>query len=231
MTSTTKKGILKDDWVTTTKRYVGFLDIMGFKDMVLKSKNDDIYDMMKRIDNHLKSNLKTSSILASKNLIKTTTFSDSIIIYSKSDSKESLKSFVLYLSWFYFQLLIEKIPFKGAVALGEMTVDSVRSIYFGQPLIDAYLLQEELNFYGIVVHCSAHEKMESTEVSSDIRNYACNFKKGISEHLTIYTGKLNDKEKDKIFNSLRSMRFKTSGHIRKYIDLTEKYFENMCNNQ
>lgn len=229
MTSTSKRDIPENDWVTTTKRYVGFIDIMGFKDMVVRSKKDEIYNMMKRIDDHLKSNLKNTSFITSRNLIKTTTFSDSIIIYSKSDDLESLKSFVFYLSCLYFQLLIEEIPFKGAVAFGEMTVDSVRSIYFGQPLIDAYLLQEELNFYGIVVHCTAHEKLESSEVSADVKNYACNFKKGISEHLTIYTGKLNNEEKDQIFNSLKKMRYKTSGHIRKYIDLTEMYFKNMCN--
>jgi hypothetical protein len=33
-----------------------------------------------------------------------------------------------------------------------MTLDYEKSIFFGQPLVDAFLLQDELKFYGIVVH-------------------------------------------------------------------------------
>lgn len=55
-------------------------------------------------------------------------------------------------------LFISKIPFRGSIAYGEMTVDLENSIFFGQPLIDAYLLGEQLQSYGIACHASAEKK-------------------------------------------------------------------------
>ena len=49
-----------DDWPVTTKRYVGYIDIMGFKDMVTRNTHDAIYQMMKKIDD--KKNLAKVSI-------------------------------------------------------------------------------------------------------------------------------------------------------------------------
>jgi len=40
--------------------------------------------------------------------------------------------------------------YEGGEAFGNMTLTS-KSIFFGQPLVDAYLLQEELNFYSVVI--------------------------------------------------------------------------------
>ena len=40
----------KSIWTITTDRFVGFIDIMGFKDMVMRSSHDDIYRMMKVIN-------------------------------------------------------------------------------------------------------------------------------------------------------------------------------------
>lgn len=39
-----------NNWQITTNRFVGFIDIMGFKDMVARSSHEDIYDMMKKIN-------------------------------------------------------------------------------------------------------------------------------------------------------------------------------------
>ena len=44
------KTLSKADWEITTDRYVAFIDIMGFKDMVARSTHDEIYQMMKEID-------------------------------------------------------------------------------------------------------------------------------------------------------------------------------------
>ena len=48
---------------------------------------------------------------------------------------------------------------KGAIAFGEMTVDTNNSLYFGQPLIDAYELHKEIKLYGVVLHHTAQRQI------------------------------------------------------------------------
>jgi hypothetical protein len=232
----------KNPWDITANRYVAYLDIMGFKDMVARSTHDQIYSMMKEINNEVKSNTEIRWIKGPIKYVETTTYSDSLIIYSKDDSYESLYSFICAVSATNFTLLSKAIPHKGAVAFGTMTLDNENSIFFGQPLIDAYLLQEELNFYGIVAHATAERSIMSGRDKDNrmlmISDYSCPFKKGNSIHLVItplflYKEMSYDEEKEKLFlmmhemlmSSFSKMRFLTSGYLRKYIDNTESYLQ------
>jgi hypothetical protein len=230
-------------WEISTNRYVAFIDIMGFKDMVARTPHIDIYDLMKRIESKKKYINGIGWKGNKSELVRTTTYSDSIMLYSKEDSYDSLYSLICTVAAFTNELFLECIPHKGAIAYGFMTLDTENSIYFGQPLIDAYLLQEELYFYGIVVHASAENEMEIFKKEDLLipfcKNYLCPFKNGSSEHLAIIpitagiylSDDINNDEEDaeaknsreKLFESIKNLRFKTSGHLRKYIDNTKLY--------
>ncbi|MDQ7947260.1 MAG: hypothetical protein REI78_05880 [Pedobacter sp.] len=221
-----------DEWKVTTKRFVAFIDIMGFKDMVARKSHNEIYKMMIKIDDRkaLNENIKWGD--REEKLVSSTTYSDSIMIYSKDNSLESLRSFVCTVSGLSDDLLLEGIPHKGAFAFGTMTLDKDKSIYFGQPLIDAYLLQEEIYFYGIIGHASAELEISNIadgEHVSFLKNYPCPLKGSISNHLVIYPMDANilkpgDKEdSEKLMKAVRDLRYNTSGHLRKYIDNTENF--------
>jgi len=221
-----------DDWISTTNRFVGFIDIMGFKDLVARTPHQDIYQMMQKLTKSLKFNESIEWAKVKTKLVRSTTYSDSIIIYSKDNSYESLYSLICSISSLTYDMFIEGIPHKGAIAFGEMTLDNSNSIYFGQPLIDAYLLQEELNFYGFVVHSTAQIHIDKFMGEKGIpftHTYLCPFKSGASKHLTIYpiyAGEVKDDEEEdqnKLINAIANLRYKTSGHLRKYIDSTEAY--------
>ena len=206
---------------------------MGFKNIVATSTHEEVYEMMKKINGHRESNASIDWIEENPHLIKTTTYSDSIIIYSKDDSDESLYSIINTVSALTNDLFSDGIPHKGAIAHGTMTLDTKNSIFFGQPLIDAYLIQEDLGFYGIVVHGTAEKiVVKSPHKSQFIKNYLCPFKNGSSFHLTIYPMFADEKEgsplrdkRDKIHSSLQEFRFTTSGSLRRYIDNTKAYLE------
>lgn len=234
-----KKASPESDWAITANRYVAYFDIMGFKDMVLRISHDEVYKMMKKIDENIKEKASINWKGQTSKIIKTTNYSDSIIIYSKDDTKISLSSFICTVSAFTNDLLTEGIPHRGAVAFGKMTLDDVNSIFFGQPLIDAYLLQEELEFYGVIAHATIENEIEEKHKTDKIpfmRNYLCNLKKGNSLHLTIIPAFLIvASPKAQIFSedllaSCRKMRLKTSGHLRKYIDNTELYLKTIKEN-
>jgi|GEM_PF-6524711 len=73
-----------NDWITTTERYVGYIDIMGFKDMVARNSHEQIYEMMKKLDTKIKFNESMAWGGRDESLIRTTTYSDSIMIYRKT---------------------------------------------------------------------------------------------------------------------------------------------------
>jgi hypothetical protein len=225
-------------WNVTARRFVAFIDIMGFKDMVSRNSHAKIYEMMQQIDYSRKHNERVQWTTNASTLIKTTTYSDSIMIYSKDDSIDSLRSLVYSVSGLSNDLLFKGIPHKGAVALGEMTLDYANSIFFGQPLIDAYLLQDELVFYGIVVHATAEEEIDKANQEKKtinfVKRYLCPFKAGSSYHLTIYplysdpsVLKMEKYTEDgaKLSKSVTALKYRTSGHLRKYVDNTETYLK------
>jgi hypothetical protein len=251
-----------ENWEITRERYVAFIDIMGFKDMLFRKNSAEIYNMMKgihdvvQLDNagilpmqamqspekmsalvftngeikggSFRTNLNTDSdeILIKSNRVRSAMYSDSIMLYTKDNSPQSRQLLEMSLSAILDYMYAESIPFKGAMAKGEMTIDVESSIYFGQPLTDAYLLQEELHFYGIVLHGSAQFGPALVTLTRNVFPIECHFKNGKSEHHCIIPGILifiQQEAAQKIANGLEKMRISTSGHLRRYIDNTEDF--------
>lgn len=232
-------------WKVTAERYVGYIDIMGFKDMVMRSSHEEVYEMMKKMEKNKKRQAETDWLgkgdesKIKPDLIKTTNYSDSIIIYSKDSSYDSLYYFLCVVAGITSDLFLEKIPHKGAFAFGTMTLDTDNSIFFGQPLIDAYLLQEELAFYGVVSHGTADREIESHDINRLVflKSYPCPFKSATTTHLTIYPlyshpssskQKFEEQLKKKqsnLLESINKLRYRTSGFLRKYIDNTDAYLK------
>jgi len=226
----------ENKWEITAKRYVVYIDIMGFKDLVARMPHDQVYELMKRIDNIKKHVENVEWVKQKAGLVKTTTYSDSIILYSKDDSFESFDFIVSTTAGLINYLFIEGIPFKGAVAFGLMTLDTGKSIFFGQPLIDAYLLQDEIHFYGILFHATVEQEilLKKYKWPPFTLAYLCNLKTGSAKHMTIYPMharmKNSEKFKEKYFDlvkAIKALRLKTSGHLRRYIDNTEQYLSNI----
>ena len=229
------KKQVDNGWPITAERFVAFIDIMGFKDLIMRSTHNQVYKMMRTINEQRRHNADIQWLGITEKLIRTMTYSDSIMIYSKDDSTKSFDSISNTISGLSYDLFIEGIPHKGALAFGTMTIDSEDSIFFGQPLIDSYLLQEELSFYGVLLHGSVEKKIYSSKYDIGglfIKDYICPLKNGASHHLTIFPMFLDESENSKykqnqkeLFEAIIKFRHGTSGHLRKYIDNTENYFK------
>jgi hypothetical protein len=229
MTAINQVNSINDTWLVLQNRYVGYVDIMGFKDLVARKSHDQIYKMMQEIIKATRFAEKITSYFPRKEngLIKIMTYSDSIMIYSKDDSPASLESFIDAVSSLSLDLFESGIPHKGAVAFGSMTLDFTNNIFFGQPLIDAYLLQEELNYYGVVVHSTA-EYRRGFKTNQAILLHNCPFKNGFGSHYTvtpvIFIENLeNINAYNNFIKKVIRLRINTSGSLRKYIDNTVKY--------
>lgn len=225
----------------TKKRFVVFLDIMGFKERVARNTQESLYkeltDFNKDITTIINShkNLKVAqpfkqtdnSDIALKSEeeedeILLAQFSDSIVIFTNGNTKENL----LTVSNVAKQIMIsaikreKPIPLKGALAEGDITCDMVKQLFFGQALIDAYLLEENIQYYGIVVHHSAEQS---------VKNYATEiFKNNL---VPLKSGKINHYELvwydgcEDVKLGLERIRLSVSDSPRKYVDNTNNIID------
>lgn len=209
------------DWLITTERYVAFLDIMGFKEMVIRNTHNNIYLKLKDIS-------EMGSFIGE--IIKevyVTIFSDSIILFSKDNSEKSFKEITKAALVLLAKSIKLGLGIKGGLAKGIITVDRNNQIYFGQPIIDAYMLEEDLNYYGLVVHHSAENDIkEYKAIYSNCYYLKCKtfFKSGQINHYNLdwfcAYGEDRKKSTEELNKYLDNIAMSVSGNPRKYIDNT-----------
>lgn len=220
------------------KRFVVFLDIMGFKDRVARNTPENLYaeltEFNKDITNIINSSKEVDSDSLSQNIgtseaslnissvpkdkIMLAQFSDSIVLFSTDNSQESL----LAISNVAIQIMAsavmrdKPIPLKGALAEGNITCDPPKQLFFGQALIDAYLLEENVQYYGIVVHHSAEQSVINSG-NQMFKNTLIPLKSGKIYHyeLVWYNDAIDD-----IKSGLDRIRLSVSDSPRKYVDNT-----------
>lgn len=89
-------------------------------------------------------------------------FSDSILIVDES-TRKGFNRISKVAAGLMRVSLEHKFPIKGAISKGLFTYDEGKQLFFGRAIVDAFLLQEQVHYYGIVAHHSMEE---------DIREYA-----------------------------------------------------------
>lgn len=139
--------------------YVLYADIMGFKDRVMRTQHQDLEKdfegLITGLDAWFVPNKKAQTF-------KVSFFSDSILIVD-ADTKEGFNRISKAAAGLMQVSLEHKFPLKGVITKGNFTYNEEKQLFFGQAIVDAYLLQEQVYYYGIVAHHS---------VEKDINQYA-----------------------------------------------------------
>jgi hypothetical protein len=213
-----------EDWRVIDKRFVAFLDIMGFKDMVARNSLIEVYKKMAELS------IYTTGISQadfSKDKIHQTMFSDSIILFSKDDSNEAAYALTYAVRYIMCRAIGLKLGIKGGIAFGELTVDQGRQVYCGQPLIDAYLLEEELQYYGVVLHHTAEEKVLSLPhpfPKLNFFNMPTKLRQGIVNHINVnwfdLARNVREQQGYNLHQYLNAIKLTVSGAPRRYLDNT-----------
>ena len=228
-------------WKTTDKRFVAFLDILGFKDKVMRKSHAEIYEELSKISK-LKETVESRLSLKKTERfydsdVYVVSFSDSIVIFSKNDSFENFEFFLVALRGIFANSIRHKIAMKGGFAHGEISLNKTAQIYFGQPIIDAYLIEEDVNYLGVVAHSSINDYVHINKSSVDLSKLVQ--KLIFEEKISLKSGKimhinldwfilsqrdynnLEDEEKLKnIITHINSFYCSVSGSPRRYIDNT-----------
>jgi hypothetical protein len=247
---------INKEWEITTNRFVAFIDIMGFKDMITRNKPEYVYEKFLSISQlkdllnnfnkviaHVPQESLSQEMIENINSmidsVYVTSFSDSILIFSADDNENTITLFNTAVTNIFSNIIVLGWAAKGAIAYGEMTIDKENSIYFGQPLIDAFYLQEkELNYYGIVLHNTAEKFIINSPKNGDPDYFYCStpMASGRIKHLnlewfsdlfrhvdtTLFSYKQNISAVKK---KIEEYYLKVSGAPRKYVDNTLYVFD------
>lgn len=226
------------EWTTKQDHLVLFMDIMGFKERVART---DVLELRKRFTEFKTKNIKLSPLLGSddKPLIGYSQFSDSIVLVSKGTRKEDLNR-ITKAAAILMQVGMESgFALKGCIAKGAMIYSPSEQLFFGQALVDAYLLEEEVKFYGVVYHHSVESLIEECTTGNWLNNhgnqrfipidmYDVPLKNGHCKHYVLSWHKVKS-DMSKGDNSIQTVRWlkdisKTvSGSPRIYVDNTLEF--------
>lgn len=223
-----------DDWQDDCTRFIGFMDIMGFKEMVSRNPHNQIKHYMlqaKQTRHILLDTLATQYQPDGNNIIdwrvKTFTFSDSILFVTKSDSPKDLTHLSVAMKISLEASLQSGVPTKGAISHGLVTADFGNSIFFGQPIIDAYLLQDQVFYYGIILDNNAEAFLKRFLKQNDPEFKPIHFirmptllKAGKILHYNIKMNSLGDDQLEDLYETV-------SGQPRKYVDNTIEMYKVM----
>ena len=219
----------------TDYRFVAFFDILGFKDMVMKNSHNEVLLKLELIKKEIlklenfnwnTTNTKKANINPSSNQTRSVTFSDSIIFFSKGNTKEDIIKILIDSHSILEICLSHDIAIKGAISYGEVTVDFDNSLFFGQPIIDAFLLHEDLHMLDVILDHNCENQIKSFEeievINRNIRFDKVKMKYGSIMHTII----ISNGSYEKRIKTLEKLYHITSGKPRIYIDNSLEYYKN-----
>jgi len=224
-------------WEPTCDRFVAFLDIMGFRNMVFNKSHEDVVEIMERFRLPIK-NLKKEAKERLEgrpqgwDTFKNTTvrpviFSDSVLLISSDKSPGAARNIIWQTNLLITHALRNDIPIKGAIAYGEQTAILGKSLYIGKPLIDAYDLQKELLLYGVVLHHTMEKYLKESNglkmfKDLNIFKYTVPMKSGnINHYIVDWTRRLDKGEDARVLVS--NIYNNVSGGPRIYVDNTLEF--------
>lgn len=199
----------------TTVRFVSFLDIMGFKELVARNNHNDILAKLTELTDFI------SELVGKYSGFHFSMFSDSILIYSDESEFVHFKTLVSITSLIVRKSISIGLPIKGALAKGMCTATTgEKLLYFGQPIIDAFKLEENIVIYGVAIHNTAEK--EAITLSEDsgsdfVYDYRVILKSASSKHFIVnwYGDSI-----EATIELLQNIRMTVSDSPRRYIDNT-----------
>ncbi len=180
------------------KRALAFIDILGFRDLVMSTSLDDLAPKYERVldtveaFNHPlglgdgKAKLFPEATSGESWCLKYI-FSDPLILIALDDTENSCLKLLVY-AWRLSQVLLSMgMPLRGGVVHGELYVDTAKSIVLGKALTQAYDLEKQQQWIGVALDQSIwnryprlHESIENPQnvLNAVFPEYDVPFKSG-----------------------------------------------------
>jgi hypothetical protein len=175
-----------------SKKYVAFLDILGFSDLVTHNPEEklvQIYEqLLKPIVESSLSGFKSKRVETNDSSpphlvtnpsdfkINSLVVSDSIILWTNDLTEESFLNIISVTSSILMAGIVTGIPLRGAITAGSLmrlsnkyksNMDNVTDTVIGKGLVDAYLLEKTQQWSGGFISKSVFEELENNQIWID----------------------------------------------------------------
>lgn len=154
-------------WTSDDDKYVLYMDIMGFKERVKSTDFSVLQEQFNELCSKLKNRI--SPLTTGEHLVYYQ-FSDSIVLTTDEATPKGLNLIIRAGATIMQESMKVKFPINGAIAKGKFSCDIEKGIFFGQALVDAYLLQSTLFYYGVAVHPNVSDDVETFQ-RQDVDQY------------------------------------------------------------
>jgi hypothetical protein len=215
-----------DPWLEDKERLILYADFMGFKSRIFSKEHAVLKKELTEF--HEKWSKKMEPLLK-ENYLRYAQFSDSILIAVNGTDDKMLNLLSKAATCLMHVALSQGFPIKGVIAQGLFSYDEENQLYFGKPLVDAFLLHEEIKYYGIVVHNTAEKsvKKHSKRYGNPYSHTSVCIDRGKVDHYhlcwnlidTEFRLKNNTKKCEKWLDAIAES---VSGSPRMYIDKTRE---------
>lgn len=179
-------------------RVVAFIDILGFKDIIQRSKSDPeiigrVFNALTTETDKLKENyiaeLNIPDLKGSKGNFdeKNQTFSDCVVISVKNGSIEELGLLIYSVFNIARHLLISGYACRGGIAAGQLLHQrqgALNSVVFGPAFIEAYTLEE--------THADGPRIILKKELWQKIDNYRKNHSSRLADFFKVHIKRAHD---------------------------------------
>lgn len=219
-------------WNESGDRLILYADFMGFKERVYSTDHEKLRNTLEQFNQAWHNRLQP---LQMSGELKFVQFSDSVLVIVNGINARMFNLLTKAAISLMHEALKIHFGIKGVIAQGVFSFDNENGLYFGRPLVDAYLLHEEIKYYGIVVHHTAENTVKNNvSRSNPYSKEDVYIEKGKVAHYHLCWNMLDEnldtKDISVLCNSwLDSIEETVSGHPRQYIDKTREVLKSDSN--
>lgn len=136
-------------------RYVAFLDILGFGDLVREEKLADVKARVTEALVALNKSREVAPMIGFESVgvrpIRVFSFSDTFVVLSDNESPEALLSFLSATIYLTRTLYAQALPVRGAVTFGEADFIEATDHAIGKAIVAAADLEKRQHWFGVMV--------------------------------------------------------------------------------
>jgi hypothetical protein len=139
-------------------RWFAYLDLLGFTNLVQSKAIEDVLpiyaEALKRMRTACKAGKQEVGLIS-------TWFSDTFIIYSRSDTLHDFVHLESAARIFFQMLLIKHIPVRGCISHGKLYSQAKKNVFVGPALIEAHTFGEALDWVGLCFAPSVEARLNT----------------------------------------------------------------------
>ncbi|OZA13688.1 MAG: hypothetical protein B7X94_01990 [Hydrogenophilales bacterium 17-62-8] len=157
-------------------RFVAHIDILGMSELVARDAElawqvlSDLVEARNHVNNFELTFLDTDERTPVRAQVHCVTFSDTIVLFSKSDTLIDLRTILVVTTEMFNKALSTCIPIRVGIAHGKFFFNLDDSMYAGPALIEAYRLGERAQWIGLAASEAVYLRAQEADLKSRSAN-------------------------------------------------------------